>query len=249
MNYCGIYKITQKSTNKVYIGKSNNVIRRLEQHLNDNTDDWHKIMQDNLDDWSIEIIEHCEESQLNEREQYWINYYDSYNTGFNRTRGNGPAKSPKLKLQDIEELPNSRHVSFLYEDMDRIFRALMTNSYYETLTKILFINNLLDYDYYKYQFAYAENDVYIIKIMPFKNKKYDVKDTVYICLDLDKKSIQDCVMKDILHDFDREVYQNPEYFLTRRFYYIKNHGGYKCDWFWAISLQDCYSYKKFPIFR
>ena len=253
MNYCGIYKITQKSTGMNYIGQSINVIRRLEQHLNDETDDWHKIMQNNLQDWSIEIIEHCEEEQLNEREQYWINYYDSYNHGFNKNRGNGPNKSPKLKLQEIKEFPNSRHITFANEDMDRLFKALMTDSYYETLYKILFIHHVLDYDDFKYQFDYADNDIYIIKLMPFKNKQYKEENAIFICLDLGKKSIDNTSMKEILYNYTNEININhSEYFFLRRFYCIKNHGGYQCNYFWAADFNEhegYYTYRKYPIFH
>ena len=35
----------------------------------------------------IEIIEECEANVLDEKEKYWINYYDSYNNGYNATLG------------------------------------------------------------------------------------------------------------------------------------------------------------------
>lgn len=35
----------------------------------------------------IELLEECPISQLNEREQYWISYYDSYHNGYNLTLG------------------------------------------------------------------------------------------------------------------------------------------------------------------
>lgn len=35
----------------------------------------------------IEEIEQCDNSKLNERERYWIDYYDSYNNGYNLTLG------------------------------------------------------------------------------------------------------------------------------------------------------------------
>ena len=35
-----------------------------------------------------EIIEECDRSKLNERERYWINFYNSTDWGFNSTVGN-----------------------------------------------------------------------------------------------------------------------------------------------------------------
>ena len=43
----GIYKITEKSTQKNYIGQSLDISKRWEQHLNDNSEGWHKLLHDN----------------------------------------------------------------------------------------------------------------------------------------------------------------------------------------------------------
>lgn len=76
---CGIYKITNIINNKVYIGSSIHIevrwkehIKRLEmcQHIN-------KHLQSSWDlykkrNFNFEIIEKCEEFQLLNREQFWI---------------------------------------------------------------------------------------------------------------------------------------------------------------------------------
>ena len=38
--------------------------------------------------FTYEIIEECDRSKLNERERYWINFYNSTDWGFNSTVGN-----------------------------------------------------------------------------------------------------------------------------------------------------------------
>ena len=40
-----------------------------------------------VEQFSFEIIEKCNESLLKEREKYWIDYYNSVNTGYNLTLG------------------------------------------------------------------------------------------------------------------------------------------------------------------
>lgn len=40
-----------------------------------------------IQNFSIEQIEECDNSLLNEREVYWIKYYDSFNNGYNMTLG------------------------------------------------------------------------------------------------------------------------------------------------------------------
>ena len=39
-----------------------------------------------IDNFTFEVIEECEANKLNEREQYWIDYYDCYNNGYNMSR-------------------------------------------------------------------------------------------------------------------------------------------------------------------
>ena len=46
-------------------------------------------------------IEEVENSELDVREKYWINYYDSYNNGYNSTLG---GKLVELYNWDIEEI-------------------------------------------------------------------------------------------------------------------------------------------------
>lgn len=40
-----------------------------------------------IDSFTFEIVELCSRDQLNEREQYWIQYYNSYLKGYNETLG------------------------------------------------------------------------------------------------------------------------------------------------------------------
>lgn len=86
----GIYKITDKKTNKCYIGQSINIGRRFEGHIFDFENDnglkknYPELEIKNL---TFEIVELCEEEELDNKERYWIKYYDSFFNGFNRTMG------------------------------------------------------------------------------------------------------------------------------------------------------------------
>lgn len=229
MNYCGIYKITQKSTGKVYIGQSLNVTKRIEQHLNDSTDDWHKIMQNNLKDWSIEFIETCEPDELNNREQYWIHYYDSYNKGFNRTY------KKQLNLTDIQIMAIDE--TFYKVDLERISKAIMSNSCQTTLSKLLFIHHNIDCDYCKFWFKYYKDDIAIIQLMPYKNKQCKKEDTIYFCLDLNRtadnnlvKDVLNCYAIERLYNFSDNL-NSSNSIPSNRIYLIRNCGGYKCKSF------------------
>lgn len=87
----GIYKIENKINHKVYIGQSINIERRWQAHLSPSQ--YHNtILQAAFDKYGknnfiFSILEECDKEQLNEREQYWINYYDSYKHGYNMTLG------------------------------------------------------------------------------------------------------------------------------------------------------------------
>lgn len=89
----GIYKITNKLNNKCYIGQSIDIERRWEQHKNFcknnqcKKDDWHYDLFINLQNYNFSIVEECKEEELNSREQYWIEYFNSYIDGYNKNAG------------------------------------------------------------------------------------------------------------------------------------------------------------------
>jgi len=91
----GIYKITNKLNNQCYIGQSIDIKIRWIQHIYEgkrNTPQgrlYPAIYKDGVENFSFEVIEECELNQekLDERERYWIEYYNSYNNGYNSTKG------------------------------------------------------------------------------------------------------------------------------------------------------------------
>ena len=86
---CGIYIISNKINNKVYIGQSKTIEDRLHQHkynLRHNKhknihlqNSWNKYGELNFD---FDIIELCEVENLDCREKYYINQYKSYEDDF-----------------------------------------------------------------------------------------------------------------------------------------------------------------------
>lgn len=110
---CGIYKITNLINKKCYIGCSKNIEHRWISHKSEsileNNPQYnysiHKAFRKyGLDNFSFEIIELTSEDLLFQQEKYWINYYNSYNEGYNETLGgdSGPSlpgeKNPNSKL-------------------------------------------------------------------------------------------------------------------------------------------------------
>lgn len=80
----GIYKIVNKETGKTYIGQSVNIERRFKEHCckKDLVID-QAIEKHGKENFEFEIIEECDVSQLNEREQYYIQLYNTYQKGYN----------------------------------------------------------------------------------------------------------------------------------------------------------------------
>ena len=89
---CGIYKIENQINHKVYIGQSIEIERRFEKHKNAylHNQKWliyKAFAKYGLQNFSFDIIEECDRDKLDEREIYWIAFYDSYNNGYNMTIG------------------------------------------------------------------------------------------------------------------------------------------------------------------
>lgn len=89
-----IYKITNLITNKHYIGQTVRPLQeRYAEHINraNNLDSRHlyvSMRKYGIDNFTIEQIDTANSIQdLNEKEIYWISYYDSYNNGYNMTQG------------------------------------------------------------------------------------------------------------------------------------------------------------------
>lgn len=91
----GIYKITNKINNKCYIGQSVDIKIRWLQHIYEGKKNnpqgklYRAIFNEGIDNFSFEVLEECplNEKILNEKEKYWIKYYNSFEEGYNSTKG------------------------------------------------------------------------------------------------------------------------------------------------------------------
>jgi group I intron endonuclease len=73
----GIYKFTNNINGKIYIGQSSNIQRRFNEHLRRTEQQIDQAIQKHgIDNFSFEILEECELDKLNERENYWIAFFD-----------------------------------------------------------------------------------------------------------------------------------------------------------------------------
>lgn len=111
-----IYKVTNIINGKVYIGQTIQSVKdRWYRHCGKsglsknemNTYFKRAILKYGKENFRIETIETCDSKELNEREKYYISYYDSYKSGYNSTLGGQNGAKPyktsgEVELQIIE---------------------------------------------------------------------------------------------------------------------------------------------------
>jgi hypothetical protein len=100
-----IYKISTHKTDLVYIGQTRRTLEeRFREHIicferGDDTKLYNAFKKYGIKSFHIEEIESCDTNDLDEREKYWISYFDSYNNGLNSTIGG--ASRPRFNHEEI----------------------------------------------------------------------------------------------------------------------------------------------------
>lgn len=93
----GVYRITNIETQQMYIGQAKDVRERWREHCKcglridtpGNNKLYPNMIKYGIENFTFELMEKCENaSQLNEKEKYWIEFYDTYHNGLNNTQGN-----------------------------------------------------------------------------------------------------------------------------------------------------------------
>lgn len=121
----GIYKIKNLINNKVYIGSSVDIHKRLVNHkyklrknIHDNIylqSSYNKYKKENF---TFEILENCFIENLVEKENYYINLYNSINPdkGYNLTL---VTDSRRNDLLDVSKLKTAKSVLTYYGNINR----------------------------------------------------------------------------------------------------------------------------------
>lgn len=108
-----IYLITNDLNDKKYVGLTTRDLEfRWKEHCRHSSQSIDSaITKYGKHHFHISILEDCPEDKLDEREQYWIKYYDSFNNGYNLTnggRGSNFIKNPD-KVKEVKELWDLGH--------------------------------------------------------------------------------------------------------------------------------------------
>lgn len=93
----GIYKITHIDSGISYVGQAKDIKARFAEHckcaLGIDTPVTSKLYafmrEKGVDNFTFEILEKCNVKELDEKEKFYIDLYQTYDYGLNKTRGNG----------------------------------------------------------------------------------------------------------------------------------------------------------------
>lgn len=126
-----IYKIVNDINNKIYIGKTNSFLNRYKQHFSQNNlkREPNKILylamhKYGFEHFTMSIVEECNEQNWEEREQYWINYYNTLiPNGYNMIPG---GSEPPHEYGE-----NSSNAKLTQKEVDEIIILLQTNNFEE----------------------------------------------------------------------------------------------------------------------
>lgn len=94
---CGIYKITHTESGISYIGQAKDIKTRWSDHVKCSlgidtpvTSQLYAFTREKgIDNFTFEILEKCSPAELNEKEKFYIDLYQTYDYGLNGNRGIG----------------------------------------------------------------------------------------------------------------------------------------------------------------
>lgn len=91
----GIYKLTNITNQKSYIGQAVDIGERFKEHCKagigidtPNSKLYHEMLTIGPENFLFEVLEECERDQLNAAEAHWISFFDTQKFGYNMTKGN-----------------------------------------------------------------------------------------------------------------------------------------------------------------
>ena len=143
----GIYKITNLLSGETYIGQSTDIEQRFREHIYHSesyVDE--KIHEIGVENFGFEVVELCEQNQLDLREDYYINFYKSNvpGYGYNIVRGgqhnigesNSNVKLTEKDVYNIREAYNNHERKY---DVYERFKHKVTSSYFFISSPVLSI--------------------------------------------------------------------------------------------------------------
>ena len=92
--HTGVYKLTNLTNQKIYIGQAVDIGERFKQHIKcglgiDTPSNmlYAAMIKDGVENFTFEVLEECGRGELNDREKYYIDFYRAQEYGYNMSRG------------------------------------------------------------------------------------------------------------------------------------------------------------------
>lgn len=178
-----IYKVSNKINNKIYIGQTiQNPMDRWyrhcqKSHLSKAEENMAikkailKYGKNNFQFEVIETIENCTKELLDNREIYWISYYNSYESGYNCTKGGSSGAKPlKISIEKQKDIINIYREGFSLRDIAKEYNVDKA-----TIKHILELNNIKLRTTRTYKYSQDDRD----KIITLYFSILDIYGSVY----------------------------------------------------------------------
>lgn len=136
----GIYKITNTINQKAYIGQSIHIEDRWYQHKQESKNPRQKpynysihqaFRKYGIEHFTFEIVEECPIEELNEREKYWVAYYNTYKKGYNETEGGEAGPSLPGELNPNAKITNDDVINIRQAVLQDMSQQDFYNLYYK----------------------------------------------------------------------------------------------------------------------
>lgn len=139
----GIYKITNKINNKIYIGQSNDIQRRFKEHQTKGSTSQIPldiaIKKYGKENFEFEILEECSLEELNDKETFWILKFNAIENGYNCNLGGDQQgvgehnSNSKLTEQDVIEIRQAYADHKRQKDVYEKFKNKISFGYFQNL--------------------------------------------------------------------------------------------------------------------
>ena len=200
-----IYKIVNDINNKVYIGQTKGSLEsRFKGHcyaVFDNNKQFPLYLamrKYGAEHFSIKLVEECLEEELNEKEKYWIEYYNSYFNGYNASLGgdcSNIVKTVPIKmfsnegvfLQDFNSIKEC--ALFLLQKENKVVNEKDIKTYSQSISIVSLGKRKRFHNYFFIRENGPDKDFYLTvtkKVTPKikdvkKNKRHYNKRTISYC--------------------------------------------------------------------
>lgn len=204
-----IYKIVNDVNDKIYIGQTKRTLEtRWEEHqknaINPNSHSklYQAMREIGIKHFTIVLIEELPTfRERNAREQYWITYYNSFEQGYNSTRGGGCFEYENSSYDELAEIvAEMRQEGFSYDEITEYLHCGRN-----VVSEILRDNNLLGKNNKTIQneeriYELLKEGIYLIDIAKELHCDYKIVSKI-----LSQHPELDEIYFDIYHPYDADI--------------------------------------------